>query len=248
MLTNNIEFNKFIKIIKGQTFDPELPSYIDELYPQREIENTLIFPNQYFYIVRATDLKFIHTSSSVENITGYTAEEFPGIVFENIHPDDKDIVFQANCAAYQYGQKLNTNERSALALQVSNQMKKKNGEYFHQLRHTTNIRSDRKGHLLYSLSICTNITDLNLDRKVKIKIFDSNEVRFSLSNDKLKEYSKRLSKREKEIVDLLCKNFSSKQIADFLFVSRHTVDTHRRNIIKKLELTDTRQIYFYQNI
>lgn len=45
-----------------------------------------------------------------------------------------------------------------------------------------------------------------------------------------------LTRREKEIIVLLEKNLSSKEIAEILFISVRTVETHRKNILKK---TDT---------
>jgi len=43
-----------------------------------------------------------------------------------------------------------------------------------------------------------------------------------------------LSQREKEIIELIGKGNNSYQIAELLFISKSTVDTHRRNITKKL--------------
>jgi DNA-binding CsgD family transcriptional regulator len=45
-----------------------------------------------------------------------------------------------------------------------------------------------------------------------------------------------LSKREKEILKLIAAGYSSKQIADKLFISKFTADTHRRNIFHKTEV------------
>mgnify|MGYP002282439672 CR=1 FL=1 len=45
-----------------------------------------------------------------------------------------------------------------------------------------------------------------------------------------------LSQREKEILQLIAEGKSSKEIADILFVSSKTVDSHRKNIMDKLEL------------
>jgi len=42
-----------------------------------------------------------------------------------------------------------------------------------------------------------------------------------------------LTAREIEIVKLIMKEFSSEEIADKLFISKRTVDTHRKNIIQK---------------
>ncbi len=48
-----------------------------------------------------------------------------------------------------------------------------------------------------------------------------------------------LSEREKEILVLVCKEYSSSQIAEKLFISVGTVDTHRKNILIKLGVTNT---------
>ena len=46
-----------------------------------------------------------------------------------------------------------------------------------------------------------------------------------------------ISPRELKIVQLLAKGFASKQIAATLYISKHTVDTHRRNLLKKNQYT-----------
>ena len=52
----------------------------------------------------------------------------------------------------------------------------------------------------------------------------------------------RISRREHEIVLLLCKGLSNKQIAQQLFISETTVKTHISNILAKLNLHDRMQI------
>ncbi|QVY64337.1 response regulator transcription factor [Polaribacter sp. Q13] len=45
-----------------------------------------------------------------------------------------------------------------------------------------------------------------------------------------------LSSREKEVLQLISEGNSSKQIGDILFLSPKTVDVHRNNIMKKIDL------------
>ncbi len=45
-----------------------------------------------------------------------------------------------------------------------------------------------------------------------------------------------LTNREVEIIRLVAEGKAAKEIADQLFLSLHTVDTHRRNILAKLKL------------
>ena len=51
-----------------------------------------------------------------------------------------------------------------------------------------------------------------------------------------------LSEREIDIVALLLEGKSSQDIAELLFISRHTVDTHRRNILEKTGTKSTSEL------
>lgn len=54
-----------------------------------------------------------------------------------------------------------------------------------------------------------------------------------------------LTNREKEIVEAIAMGLSNKQIADRLFVSVHTVTTHRRNICSKLDIHSSAGLTLY---
>jgi len=54
-----------------------------------------------------------------------------------------------------------------------------------------------------------------------------------------------LSEREVEIIQLIAEEFSSKQIAEQLFISSHTVNTHRKNIMHKIGVCNTAGILMY---
>ncbi|MAX81278.1 MAG: hypothetical protein CL843_14035 [Crocinitomicaceae bacterium] len=49
----------------------------------------------------------------------------------------------------------------------------------------------------------------------------------------------KLGKRELEVINLLCKSMSSKEIADQLCISKSTVDNHRKNILRKTGFYNT---------
>ncbi|ABQ07663.1 response regulator [Flavobacterium johnsoniae] len=74
---------------------------------------------------------------------------------------------------------------------------------------------------------------------VREKIFSM----FSQNNPKLNKnvYIENpiLSPREIEIVTLICLEYSGKEISEKLFISVNTVETHRKNIMKKLNIKNT---------
>ena len=53
------------------------------------------------------------------------------------------------------------------------------------------------------------------------------------------EKLKQLTKRELEIIKLIVKEYSSAEIAEQLFISLGTVETHRHNIFKKLQVKNS---------
>lgn len=51
--------------------------------------------------------------------------------------------------------------------------------------------------------------------------------------------SQLLSNKENEVIQLIAKGLTTKEIATKLFVSTRTIETHRANILKKLEVKNT---------
>jgi DNA-binding CsgD family transcriptional regulator len=63
-------------------------------------------------------------------------------------------------------------------------------------------------------------------------------------NEELKVRMKynRLSTREKEIMEQIKEGHTSKEIAVLLSISKLTVDTHRKNMMHKLEISNTAEL------
>lgn len=74
---------------------------------------------------------------------------------------------------------------------------------------------------VYDHHLYIHETILNELRGYKVKIYEQERLM--------------LSPRELEIVQLICKGLSNKEIAAALYLSEHTIATHRRNIYKKTD-------------
>lgn len=48
-----------------------------------------------------------------------------------------------------------------------------------------------------------------------------------------------ISPREKEVLQLIAHEYTAKEIASMLYISTHTVDSHRKNLFEKLEVKNT---------
>ena len=54
-----------------------------------------------------------------------------------------------------------------------------------------------------------------------------------------------LSERENEIIVLIAEGYTNNKIAELLFLSNHTITTHRKNIMRKLGVNNTAGIVMY---
>lgn len=74
---------------------------------------------------------------------------------------------------------------------------------------------------------------INLFDAPSLICYKVNEILNSFLTNNTKDTDTELTKREIEVLQLITKGYSNKEIADHLFVSTHTVISHRKNISEK---------------
>ena len=75
-----------------------------------------------------------------------------------------------------------------------------------------------------------------LENAEKGKVYLSDDINKMLIEAlHFKQEQKLFSDREREILKLIAQEHSSKQIADILFISERTVESHKRNMMKKAD-------------
>ena len=117
------------------------------------------------------------------------------------------------------------------------------------------FREETSGKKIRVIALVTSFVDASLLSKYdeSISIFDdlerlSKKISGLLnvpSEEEDLENQDALSQREKEIVICVVKGMTNKEIAEKLFLSIHTVITHRRNISKKLQIHSAAGVTIY---
>lgn len=103
----------------------------------------------------------------------------------------------------------------------------KNGAYSYLLKNTDQeeliktIRIVSKGKKYFSPSISAKMIDYMSENPVGDTI---------------------LSNKEKEVLELISKGYTTKDIAKMLYVSSRTIETHRANILKKVDVKNTAEL------
>lgn len=105
------------------------------------------------------------------------------------------------------------------------------------------------------ISLICSVIDSNLLKSYdeSISIYDDadtlwskiNKLRKLPNEEELGSEQEPLSQREKEIIVCVVKGMTNKAIADKLYLSIHTVITHRRNIARKLQIHSSAGLTIY---
>ena len=123
-----------------------------------------------------------------------------------------------------------------------------NQEYLNQI-----IRSGAKGFILKNTdkeelldAVQTVASGDNFFSKDISKLIIDNYIRTAKETEKNDGYKEvPLTKREIEILKLIASGYSNQEIANILYISYNTVDTHRKNIMHKLSIKNTAGLVRY---
>jgi len=112
--------------------------------------------------------------------------------------------------------------------------------YIHKL-----TRHNIQGYVLKNASLDELVTALRMVNEggsyfsKDINIGDRDEDFRNTITIEDKQIDEILSRRELEVLKLICREYSNAEIADKLFLSVSTVETHRKNLIAKLGVNNT---------
>lgn len=167
------------------------------------------------------------------DLLGYKDSEITlELLDENRHPDDTEIVNRVGVATILYTYE-NPNNNSNYSLLVSYRRQKKDGAYIKILSKSSAYKVDNKGRIIKLLIQFTDISFLDQTYIVKWNFDIDNLDKESFKQNIYKAYKGFFTEREMEIIIELNKGSKSKKIANKLNVSKHTIATHRKNILKK---------------
>ncbi len=105
------------------------------------------------------------------------------------------------------------------------------------------LKSCKKDELVNAINTVTD-GGTYLNKSISLKLFQFDESKKSDLANKVS-----LSERELDVLKLVAKGHTNVEIGKLLFISHRTVDTHRRNMMTKLDLHNAAALtnYAYEN-
>lgn len=242
------DINKIVKLFQEEVINHN-KGY--KAYPVNELINrtaSLFAPGQfYYYILNFYNLAMDYVHPSVKNVLGVAPEHFNlEKLLEMIHPDDFQYVIEKEKVILDFFKKLTPAQMPHYKVSYFFRVKDTSGKIRKILHQTTTLTVSDESKIGHVIGIHTDVSHLKVADYRTVSLISMEEGLKSHYNidperreikdmDKADEtlLSELLSSRELEIVKLIAQGMTSTLISKVLYVSIHTIRTHRKNILEK---------------
>lgn len=224
-----------------------LPSnFSDKILLHNKLLNFFHVGDYYYYVFNIGTVYIEFVQDKMQSMLGYSKEWFtPENIVSSIHPDDVQHFVNFENTTAIFLNKLPVEKLQKYKISYDYRLKKANGEFIRILQQNVTIENSEQGAVLRTLGMHTDITHLKKETKASLSFIgiDGEPSFYDVDIHNVFKNEKGLfSKREKEILTYIANGYKSKEISELLFVSKATVDTHRRNIMRKSECSSITEL------
>ncbi len=220
---------KYAEQIRDKDFIRKSYSCFDE-YP--------LLPSQALYIFDFQEMS-IPYQRGIERLLGYSGEEFNFELFNHwYHPDDHDRYIHLLKLSNEWARKLKSKPFTVEA-SIDYRVRKKDGKYMRILRQTTVFETCFDNCAKSAFSFISDISKIKTNTNINLSLTDGNSANVIFEDKEINPDLVQFTKREKEILLKIEKGLNSQSIADEYNCSKHTIDTHRRNMLRKSACKNT---------
>jgi DNA-binding CsgD family transcriptional regulator len=157
----------------------------------------------------------------------------PAHILAAIHPDDMDKLFWVNCQLLKVGGEIFMNEKGTVLMSYTHRLRNASGDFVKILGQNYIFYTAVPHKTVIAIRVITNIDWCKLKNNCFHQYVGNDISLFKFPDEDLLKISLDFSNRELEIMKMIELGLSSKEIAGKLFLSVHTVNTHRSNILAK---------------
>lgn len=226
------------------------PSLIHHIKRYIELDQFLPLNSTFYCITNTQELTFEYVSKNMEACLGLDKKQLEekGLphLWTFIHPDDLEPWLGALKDLMRFTlSEIKPDERGLMSYTWNFRLKHGSGNYVNIIQNTTPLGFDDEHKPIIGLAHYTVLdADMFIGISASAKKLNSNNeyetLYFNTFSEKL--LAQGISPRERDIIRLLALHKTSKEIAGRLNISVNTVDTHRRNILKKMKLSSTGEL------
>jgi hypothetical protein len=189
--------------------------------------------NQFFHVANLIQARITWSSKRSEKMIGIKAEELDAYHFmEATHPDDLEKHTLGRSKMFDVANDLYKAKSGKRLLSINIRIRNSLGDYPDLLFQLYFFYSDLY-KTVFLFQVHTDISSFKKRKHGYHYYVGEDFSNFRYPDEELLAIGNPLSDREFEILKLIESGLNSEEIAGKLFISVHTVNTHRRNILDK---------------
>jgi len=223
-----------------------IPQELDYAILDRHTQNLQLLANFGNSIVSVFDMykkEHVFYSYNVSTVLGYSSEDIEKLgnhfIDDKTHPDDYPGIVSNSLFALKLLMNLPIEEKMNYKLINEFRILNNVNQYIRVIEQQQVLEVDKSGNFWLSLSILDVSPNQNSNDETKGQLLNYRTGKFLTLSDKPENVTVNLTSREIEILKLVKNGFLSKEISDKLFISVHTVNTHRQRVLEKLEVSNS---------
>jgi PAS domain S-box-containing protein len=200
-----------------------------------------LFPQKLFMLCPISHPTFSYVSESCQTVLGYSVAEMKGKtideIVELIHPEDIDNFM----LCLSFVEKYEPYDPTQYRILTHYRLKNKEGKYIQICDEKIGIQS-QSGKYIY-MAILHDVSKEQRTNNVRVEVlkkYKSGFLKLASYNPMLEEND--ITPRQEEIISLIKKGFTNKEIADILHVSIYTVKNHKQALFKKRNVSSSLEL------
>lgn len=213
---------------------------------QKRLLNIFSVGDYYYYLFNIKNSRFDLISNEVESILGYKKDELDLVTFINlIHPEDSPWFLNFEAKIIEFLNTLTSEEILNYKMRYDYRIKRKDDTYIRILQQVITLELTSSGGISKTLGIHTDITHLKKEERPILSFIGLNGLPSYVDvevEEKFPTQYNKITHREKEILLEMVKGKESIEIADYLNISVDTVNTHRRNLLRKTSSRNSNEL------
>jgi DNA-binding CsgD family transcriptional regulator len=174
-----------------------------------------------------------------------SSEIDPGYLETRIHPDDLIILGATQSKLLEFIQTLPIEQRKDYKHIYECRAKNAEGNYIRYIFQQQILELDEEGNPWLLFGVLDVSPDTSPLEHIKLRVINYKTGEIVPFATVEGESNIKLSEREKEILGMVRKGLQSKEISDKLFLSIHTVNKHRQNIMQKMNTNNVLEAIDY---
>jgi len=209
----------------------------------QDMEKKLKSNNQGFYFANLLTMQVQFVSESMTGLVGVKPEDFElSSLLIRVHPEDFHRHSLARSMVIKRGYELLMKREGINFHSSVSRVKDASGIFTPHLFQVHSFFSETPTRTVYILLVLTQLSSFKLEKHGYHYNQGNDPAMFRYPDEELLKTGHVFSDREFEIIKLIASGQGSEQIADKLSLSVNTVNTHRRNILKKTKKSTTQDL------